>query len=405
MIEILLATGGSKGSATFTIVPNSTFINGGDQVEFSIYPEGSMDGYDYYWALEGGDLSIVDSPTSGFVSFIGDGAETILVESINDEFLDGNKEIRLVIKSDATTTDYLDVSPDVAFVYTKHPMDRRPFVDPGVHEWVVPTGVEYVNVVCVGAGQGSDGVPRGEGGTGGDLRWRNTVQVVEGETLIVEVGAGGVNNTSGSVRRGGNSSLKRGESVLLRAAGGGNFGNTSLSTENVGGGIGGLGAKGGEHGPGGGGGAAGYSGDGGDGGNLINSANAGEGGGAGGGAHYYTEMNDSHHATPGGGVGIFGQGPNGGAGTKDDPQLGGGGGSNGVTGTWFVEGNYGGGGRGQSSNNNFGAVNGAPGAVHIIWGPGREFPTAGDVNPYAAPVSGGTTGGTTSGGGTSGSGT
>ena len=77
----------------------------------------------------------------------------------------------------------------------------------------------------------------------------------------------------------------------------------------------------------------------------------------------------------GGGVGILGSGGNGTAGTTNGG--GGGGGSSGTNGggnTSGLGGNYGGGGGGAADNNRAGGA-GAGGAVRIIWGTGRSYPS------------------------------
>jgi hypothetical protein len=49
-------------------------------------------------------------------------------------------------------------------------------------------------------------------------------------------------------------------------------------------------------------------------------------------------------------------------------------GSGGTDGSWTQAGLYGGGAKGRSTNNSFGAVNGGNGAVRLIWGVGRRYP-------------------------------
>lgn len=170
-----------------------------------------------------------------------------------------------------------------------------------------------------------------------------------------------------------------------------------------GGGDGGLGgfASGGSSTPQGGGGAGGYSGDGGRGGDTGDfpsspTAGAGGGGGAGG--------NNGH----GGGVGLKGQGTSGAAGAVNQGGFGGSGGANGGNSGATTGGAYGGGGYGTGVTNSRGNRGGAlsyknnvsvtpgqtitidisnvggsmpgPGAVRIIWGPGRSYPSnAADV--------------------------
>lgn len=377
MLEVMLgAAGGSGKSAFFVMLPNTTFINGGSSVEYTIYPENHIVGYEYHWELDG-ELSsdLVNGTTSGSITFTKDSPETLTFQTLEDEFADGDKELYLVFKINPGSSTEISRSDRVMVSYSSHPIGDHLQVAGEAREWTVPEDVTEISAVCIGAGQGSDGVSYGRGGDGGDLRWRNKFPVTPGETLLLIVGRGGMNSVDIGTRKGNDTVIKRGESVILKAAGGGSVGSSQLS-ENVGGGDGGSGGLGGsDKGPGGGGGAGGYSGDGGDGGNRNIEAKPGEGGAGGGGAYYLTAGDfPSHHATSGGGVGVYGQGTDGTAGVKDDPLKGGGGGSGGIDGNWISGGLYGSGGRGQSSNNNFGKVNGSNGAIYLVWGPARLFP-------------------------------
>lgn len=376
MLELLLGAADDGGSdATFNVVPNTTNINEGGTVEFTIYPYNYIPGKEYGWSVGGSiDRDHIDGEHRGTIVFNGNEPVTVSVKTLTDEFKGENETLKLLIHSSINSSYVIGSSPDVIVFFTTHPTGNLVKSTIGVEEWVVPDGVTVINAVCIGAGQGGDGTPRGEGGAGGDLRWRNKIYVVPGETLTLEVGKGGINSTNPNLRVGGSTSIKRGDTVILRAGGGGSSGESTRFSENVGGGNGGYGGPGGEHGPGGGGGCGGYSGNGGNGGNANLEPTKGEGGGGGGGAYYLTESNNSHHATAGGGVGFDGQGEDGSAGVTNDPMSGGGGGSGGSTGTWIITGTFGGGGRGQSSNVQFGSVNGANGALQLIWGPGREFP-------------------------------
>lgn len=376
MLEALLgATGGAVDKVFFTIIPNATSLNQGSVVEFEIFPSGHIKGHEYYWTL-GGTYpdELIEGPTEGGVTFATDDPQTIQIKTVSDEFRDENFTLVLTMHPRKGSSTELVKSSEITVVYSAHPTGSYIQVATESREWVVPDDVTEIAVVCVGGGQGSEGEFYGRGGMGGALRWRNDIPVVPGETLTLEVGKGGSNSSDLAQRQGGSTSIKRGESVILRAAGGGGTDSSRLS-ETVGGGDGGRGALGGyDHGPGGGGGAGGYTGEGGVGGNRLVASHPGEGGAGGGGSYYNTESNDSHHATPGGGVGLYGQGANGAAGVRGDALKGGGGGSNGDTGTWIKTGIYGGGARGQSSNNGFGAVTGGNGGLRIIWGPGRAFP-------------------------------
>jgi hypothetical protein len=260
---------------------------------------------------------------------------------------------------------------------------QQAYITPGTYSWTAPKGVRFVSVVCVGGGGGggSTGGSGGGGGGGGGLGWKNNIAVVPGTSYTVVVGVAGARN---SLTHGGDSYFINTSTVA---------GLGGRSSNNASGGVGGsfVGDGGGNGGKPnasgtvdstGGGGAGGYSGNGG--GSVINTnGQAGSGGGGGGGG----AGGSSSAASGGGGVGILGQGANGAGGTYTaaDAGAGGGGGSGGAAGgagTSFPNnsgGNFGGGGGGAELDGETGI--GAGGAVRIIWGTNRAFPSTntGDV--------------------------
>lgn len=249
---------------------------------------------------------------------------------------------------------------------------------PGTFSWTAPVGVTSVCVVAVGGGAGG-GLNLGAGG-GGGLGWKNNISVTPGVSYTVVVGAGGLNQYQGSS---GISSypLPGGDSYFIDTStvkgGGGSISGSSNDGGTYVGDGGGNGGNGGRglfgSGPGGGGGAGGYSGNGGTGFRWPD-ANPTSGSGGGGGGGYVLGSGTGNNGG-GGGVGIFGQGSNGAAGTSG--SLGGGGGSGGNDGGGSGNqggGLYGGGG-GSNSGFNSGSGAGANGAVRIIWGAGRAFPS------------------------------
>lgn len=207
------------------------------------------------------------------------------------------------------------------------------YTTPGSYSWECPAGVTSVCAVCVG------------GGTlraGGGLGYKNDISVTPGVEYDVVVGGASQDsyfvNTSTVVGEGG--TLTTGGGYV--GDGGGNGGDSPGSGSDAGAGAGG------------------YSGDGGD--STSGDGNAGAGGGGGGGRTEGFTGDDGG----GGGVGIYGQGASGAGGV--DGSEGGKGGSGGADGT--ISGNgglYGGG----SANDGTPAT----GAVRIIWGPGRAFPS------------------------------
>ena len=301
-------------------------------------------------------------------------------------------------------------------------------------EWVVPGGVTSISAVVIAGGGGGAGhatagtnginnTGSGGGGGGGALAWAESISVTPGETLTLTVGAG-VSAGAASLPAagdGGDSSIRRGSTILLGAEGGGGgrqtwdtftppttstggnssnggLGGTTLvyssdaQTNNYGGGFGGNGGD--TDGPrgGGGGGAGGYQGNGGAGAGKV-SSNPGNGsGGGGGGAHestnfYYTSYGQGYYDPTtgggGGGVGVNGVGTSGNAGTQgasgsytsDKNGTGGSGGANGGA----TGGEFGGGGGGSSGGNSNGipddfGASGSRGVIRIIWGAGYSYP-------------------------------
>lgn len=299
------------------------------------------------------------------------------------------------------------------------PYGEAVYTTPGTYSWTVPEYVTSISAVLVGGG--GSGVFRGtlgaSAGGGGGLRYINNLPVTPGQVWTVVVGAGGLVTTVANAQpgvAGGTSRISRSSdsAIAVEATGGaGGYNYATLGERGIsvpggsgstigsgtlggtiGGGNGGIGGAGFttlNH-PGGGG-AGGYSGNGGDGGtftssSVYTSATAGTGGG-GGGAEVYQSSGGSGNG--GGGVGIYGQGANGAAGVNATKPGGGGSGGNsgdavnpgGVAGVFSPSGgSYGGGGGSTQSTatvtaNGLIETSGAGGAVRIIWGPGRSFPS------------------------------
>lgn len=259
------------------------------------------------------------------------------------------------------------------------------FTTTGTTNWQVPSGITEISAVVVGGGGGGAGGETGRnegvtGGGGGGLAY-GTITVTPGETLTITVGTGGTaGGAGGNGGAGGATTLARGATVLLSGGGGlggqnrstaTRAGGTSTGTARIGGGAGGASSATADTG-GGGGGAGGYSGNGGAGGSSGAGGNGAGGGGGGGGA------TNSGQGYGGGGVGLLGQGTNGTGGALNAVGTGGSGGDNG---TRPAGGIYGGGGGGTDDDTETGGGVGRQGAVRIIWGGGRAYPSTntGDV--------------------------
>ena len=244
--------------------------------------------------------------------------------------------------------------------YLSAPVGEQVFT--ATSTFTVPAGVTSVSAVCVGQGGVMDN-NNGYGGGGGGLSYKNNITVTPGQTIAITV-----NSTTSSF----------GGTFSASAGSGNTPGTGSGGDANYTGGAGGGGTlyvSGGFAGGSGGGsgGAAGYAGAGGAGATATNHAyeagSAGTGGGGGGGG---AACGGHYIGGGGGGVGLFGIGSSGtgGAGSPDtfNYGYGGGAGSNGVAGyngsASGYGGTYGGGGNGGSA-----------GAVRIIWGQGRSFPS------------------------------
>ena len=271
----------------------------------------------------------------------------------------------------------------------------------GTTNWTVPAGVTSICAVCVGGGGGGSGSTlstngtSGGGGGGGSLNWHNDISVTPGEILTVTVGAGGTGGSVGSnnATTGGQSYIQRSGSDLIRAMGGvdgvyntiggsGAAGGQYLTINSEGGGSGGRGGGGSDGNVGGGGGGAGgYSGNGGDG-STYNVRVASTGSGGGGGGCAGTNSFTTQVTWGGGGVGVYGQGANGGpslsayvtgSGSTSYTTNSNGQAQQGSGGAYTR--NYGGGGNGAEDDSGARGANGGQGAVRIIWGAGREFPS------------------------------
>jgi len=187
--------------------------------------------------------------------------------------------------------------------------------------FVVPDTVTSLCAVCVGGGGGGGYAWANGGGGGGALAWANDIAVTAGETLTLQIGHGGTEGTN-VLSTGGDTLLKRGDTIIFGAQGGRAQANVlseiaapiagTVTPGNNDSGRGGLSST--NYGAGGG--AGGYTGNGGNGGygttfnpsNTFNSGNGGTGGAAGGGIGYHSS---TYGFAGGGGVGLYGEGPSG----------------------------------------------------------------------------------------------
>lgn len=282
-------------------------------------------------------------------------------------------------------------------VITPAAIGQEAFTSAGTYTWVAPAGVTSVCVVCAGGGGQGRGSnvnnTGGAGGGGGGLGYKNNITVVPGNSYTVVVGAGGDNPTVGPSANGANG----GDSYFISLATVAGYGglNSNGTTGGAGGtytgdgggngGQGGAGAGSGSYSVnGGGGGAGGYAGAGGRGAGTNSNTGANGSGGGGGGGTRGSQRTDSGidwwwSGGSGGGVGVLGQGSNGTGGGSTPNSIGrftpaataGSGGSGD-----FHGGGGGASGRGYIADGGSNAgLSGGVGAVRIIWGAGRAFPS------------------------------
>lgn len=293
-----------------------------------------------------GDI-ITITPDSGNTGNFGTG-NTVYVTKVNNdqelicETIDGTGA-----PVPGTMLSISKTGQTVLFTPSEIQVGEAEYTVAGTYQWTAPPGVTSVSVVAVGAGGpgAASTVSEVAGGGGGALAWRNNIAVVPGQSYTVVVGAA---TTSAA---GGHSLFI--DSTVVRANGGGRG---TGGVQGAGGtfvGQGGGNGGGGVNQSGSGGGAGGYQGNGGT------AGQPGTGGAGGGGApasvNPYSAVSGNAN---GGGVGIYGQGNNGAAG--------------GFGGSGAVGIDFGGGSRNSSSNQ--GIMPGG-GAVRIVWGINRLFPT------------------------------
>ena len=286
-----------------------------------------------------------------------------------------------------TGSTWNDLTSSTSFVAA---VGQQEYTTAGTFTFTVPANCTSISAVTIGGGGGGAGADGragdGMGGGGGGALCYGTIAVTPGEILSVTVGTGGNGGGTGGAAgsTGGLSRISRGATNLLTANGGngGVYRNTTATAQSTfsanasvtssgggnGGGAGGSPTNGGS----GGGGAGGYGGAGGTGGGTA-APTAGSGGGGGGGGNITSGGNA--RAWGGGGTGILGSGANGTVGTNGSTA--GGGGSSGAAGSNGTPntGTYGGGGGAADTDGTFAGGTGAGGAVRIIWGTGRSYPS------------------------------
>lgn len=269
----------------------------------------------------------------------------------------------------------------------------------GAGNWIVPAGVTQVHVLCVGGGGGGlRSTSGGGGGRGGSLRYKNNIAVTPGATLAWSVGLYGscATTTQQAYQDGASTWFINTSTVSAQGGGGGGRSgaatraNTGVNTGDGGGDSNAPTQPNSTTLSGGGSGAGGYSGNGGNGGFGTNVPGGGGAGGAGGGGG---GSGSTGKGGSGGGTGCFGAGANGagGAGAATSAQAASGRGGSQVSvpthphaaSGWLVGGDGqslggghpgGAGGGCDTTSTSFGG-NGAYGAIRVIWGYNRAWPS------------------------------
>lgn len=390
----------SNSTTSFTLVNHPTLpslalssnvssVNEGNSVAFTLQATNIEDETSIGYTISG--VSTADiTPATLSGSFTVSSETATRTITLNEDYTtEGTEYLTLTLNdyplSKAVTIGDTSLTPEGQVLYTST----------GSHTFTVPDGVTSVSAFVVGGGGGSSGCPTIQGysqsgpGAGGGSAY-GSFSVTPGESLTVTVGAGGSAGTRGSTAAGdggdgGTSSIYSGATMKLQATGGTGHewqttGWHSGGTGSVGSGVTGAGNSGGQAGgsnsnyAAGGGGAGGYTGNGGSGAYFGGDGTQGAGGGGGGGGG--TSSSQSYNAGGGGGVGMLGQGSNGsrGTGATNGSGTGGGGGSGGTSASGRNAGSYGGGAGGSSVTGTTGTV-GRSGAVRIIWGPNRAYPS------------------------------
>ena len=298
--------------------------------------------------------------------------------------LGGLTQYYMRMRYKTTAGQYTSYSSPTSFT-TRPALGQSLYSSSGSYSWVAPTGVTSVSVVVIGAGGSGNTYHDGQGGGGGALSYLTSYSVTGGNSYSVVVGAGGSGTCSDNqAGTNGGASWFSSTSVCYAAGGaGGKNGSNQSPSSAAQSGAGNGGGDGGilESNRGGATGAGGYSGNGGNSAYTNSTVPSTPSGGGGSGGYFP----DSYGSFGGGGVGVLGEGSSGSAPPSSNPGGYGRGGSGGQdadnvtlgSGVRSNGGNYGGGGGGGAPNSYTGTCSGSggSGAVRIIWGANRSYPS------------------------------
>jgi len=210
---------------TYSITPNITSVSEGESVTFTLNTTDVFDGSTLHWTTLSDSLTVddfADARLSGSLTITGN--RGTIVRPIAYDNATDDAEFRIEIRTGSIGGPVVLTSEPVAVNDYNMSIGQAAYTEPGTYEFVVPTGVPYLSAVVIGGGAsagGSGGVRPGTGGGAGALRFRNKIPVISGETLTVEVGAGGepiVGEVDG--KPGLRSAIRRASTDLVYANGG-----------------------------------------------------------------------------------------------------------------------------------------------------------------------------------------
>jgi len=359
--------------ATFLVTDSR---GGNTRLPYFVYPESGWDGLtpsQYFVGATGGPyISILNNPPiiRGNVDII-NGSGQITLQTIANVYVQGNRTFSIELRDTSQT---IRVRRRRFMMVDKVAQGQVEFTTVGTTTWTVPSAVFSISIFCVGGGGGGfTGTSGLAGGAGGNTSY-TTISVVPGSVYTINVGAGGTGgNITVAPSSGGVTFVSTDNNIsnsVCLAWGGGGALNGIGGSPNAAFDIPFVNSKGGSgSGLGAGGGAGGY-GNGAAGGNGhstngVSGINGAGGGGAGG------NYNAGQNGGSGGGVGIKGRGANGQGGFSNAGEPG-----NGGPGSGGIGRSYGGGGAGLAPPATAGET-GGQGAVRIIWGRGRQYPSTG----------------------------
>jgi len=376
---------GLSGPLSYSIARSSTNINEGQVFTFTITTNLNI-GETLYYTLSGVTIDdIAGGALSGSFTTSGVNGITNNVVTITTsiDYITDTDSMVFNLKTESASGPTVASSYPVTIIDVPYvaPPGQIELTIPGTTTWTAPEGVRSICVVCVGGGGGgsASGGSGGAGGGGGGLGWKNNITVNPGQSYTVAIGSSGARGISIGSDGGDSYFISTGTVAGFggRGATSATVGGTGGSFVGDGGGSGGNSTTSSTSSASAGGGAGGYSGNGGNA-NLdaTGSPGSGGGGGAGGGG------GSQDAAGAGGGVGILGEGTSGTGGTfTGSDATSGGGGSGGADGSALpgatsrpsTGGAFGGGGGGAELLDEHGP--GGNGAVRILWGVGRSYPS------------------------------